>query len=212
MDKDVFVVTDKNNQVVFANVEHAADLMFGTDVVDNLVRALDLWSYFTPLPLPETQRHVVDRWVRHLHPELDLHKAPVDRLPQAKMAVAHLGCWSHLFDPNGKMVIRTRDARFARSVNQEYSQLLFPQFAKAVLGKATSITRLLVQNLDPEYYAECVEIFNHLPEGERVVTDDEDFASLFVLLVNAYTQRHRDRTDVKGGLAGLVTLGDYTGG
>ena len=37
------------------------------------------------------------------------------------------------------------------------------------------------------------------------------FATLAVLGINSYTQRHVDRTDVNFGFAGLVALGNYTG-
>ncbi|KAI0125784.1 hypothetical protein BJ170DRAFT_447566 [Xylariales sp. AK1849] len=210
-DKDVFIVTDRSNRVVFANLEKATQLMYGQGTADTLVRALDLWSYFTALPAPESCRHVVDQYIRRLHPELDPRKVPVVQLPHAKMAVAHYECWSRKGDPNGTIILRTRDASFNRSEDQDWSRMRFPKFAKAVFGKATSIARLLVRNLDPAIYSEGVDIFKNLPEGEKVETDQEDFASLFSLLVNGYTQRHRDISDIRGGLAALITLGSYTG-
>lgn len=71
--------------------------------------------------------------------------------------------------------------------------------------------RFLVKPLDPAYYAQCVEVLSTLEEGQKVSTDPEEFLSLFALGVNAHTQRHKDRNDTTGGLAGLCTMGWYTG-
>ncbi|KAI5920650.1 hypothetical protein F4810DRAFT_723205 [Camillea tinctor] len=207
VDADIFVVTDAKNRVIFANIENLAQTMHSQSTVDTLVRALDMWSYFTPLPHPESRRHVLDRYVRRIHPELDPAKATVDRLPAAKMAVAHLGCWSETGDPNGEEVFLSADAAFTKSAAQKNCRRLFPQFCKAVLGKATQTIRLLVKNLDPEHYEECVKVIQQLPDEERIHTDPEDFLGLFALGVNGYTQRHRDTSDVKGGNLCIPQLG-----
>ena len=47
-------------------------------------------------------------------------------------------------------------------------QRLLPRFARAVFGKTSSIIRFLVHPLDEEYYKECVEIFENLPEDARL--------------------------------------------
>lgn len=211
VDVDVFVVTDRNRQTVFANVVGLMQLLYGEATVRLLTRCLDNWSFFVPLPLPETRRHVIDKHIRRIHPELDPAKATVEQLPHAKMAVAHYGCWSGQYDPKGIRVFRTMDAVFSRSQDQSMCRSLFPQFCKAALGKATSVIRFLVKPLDPEHYADCVEILKNLPPDEKIQTDEEDFMSLFAMGVNGYTQRHKDINDISGGMAGLFTLGRYTG-
>ncbi|RYP51759.1 hypothetical protein DL768_002982 [Monosporascus sp. mg162] len=208
---DIFVVIDHHRRVVFASVVELMQLLHGLDATRLLARALDMWSYFTPLPFPETRRHVVDKYIRRIHPELDMEKATVEQLPNAKMAVAHYGCWSQKGDPHGKRIFRTSDAVFSRSQELDNCRWLFPQFCEGVLGKATEAIRFLVQPLDPEYYSECVELLKQLPSDQKIKTDDEDFLSLFAVGVNGYTQRHRDVKDIEGGLAGLLTLGCYTG-
>jgi hypothetical protein len=65
--------------------------------------------------------------------------------------------------------------------------------------------------LDPDHFQECRDVFDNLPENQRVSTCDNNFLSLYALGINAYTQRHRDTNDIAGGLAGLFTLGKYTG-
>lgn len=209
--EDVFIVTDSNRRVIFANVEKLGEFLFGREAMETLVRCLDMWTFFTPLPLPETSRHVVDEYIRRLHPELDPSAVSIDNLYSAVMAVAHYGCWARKGDPHGKNIVRTLDARFARSDMLDYPHALFPEFARAALGITSKITRFLVRPLDPAYYEECVRVFSSLPENARVSTDDEDFISLFALGVNGYTQRHSDVKDIDGGLAGLFSTGDYHG-
>ena len=213
--EDIFVVVEKNLHVVFANVEGIVHSLYGSETVDLLQRAIDLWSFYTPLPSPETSRHVVDSYVRRIHPELDPSKATVETLPNAKMAVAHYGCWARRGDGQGRNIWRTYDCRMGRIFLNESEMCLrlLHKFTRAVLGKTSSITRFLAKSLDSDYYRECVEIFENLPEDARlpVDTEAEDWISLFALGINGYTQRHRDVQDISGGLAGLLTLGSYTG-
>lgn len=78
VDEDIFIVTDKNRRVVFANIENLSQILFGDEVTQLMDRAIDLWSFYHPLPQPETSRHVVDRYVRRKHPELDPSKCTVE--------------------------------------------------------------------------------------------------------------------------------------
>ena len=74
------------------------------------------------------------------------------------------------------------------------------------------LTRLSCTLLDENYYRKCVEIFHNLPDYAKLaVNSEEDWISLFALGINGYTQRHTDIRDIQGGLAGLFTVGRYTG-
>lgn len=218
VDSDIVIITDCKRRVVFASIEGAAPLLFGPSLLNEMNECIDLFSFFAPMPRPETKRHVVDRYIQRIHPELDPSKATVTGLPQAKMTVAHFGCWSAKGDPNGKRVIRTVVSRFGRNDDALYGpwELFEEYFCPAVLGKAAEVLRLLVAPLDPDYYDLCRRIFQQLPPRHRLETAtdvaEDDFLSLFAVGVNAYTQRHRDTKDMRGGLAGLLTLGSYTGG
>lgn len=216
LDEDVFIVTDANRRIVFANIENLGQLLLGEKGMQTLYRCCDMWAFFTPLPLPETARHVVDAHIRRIHPEHDPAKATVATLPNARMAVAHYGCWAARGDRDGRRICRTYDARFVKSQSLENPADLFPLFSKAVLGTATSMFRFLMEPLDPELYDEGKEIWRNLPPDQRITTTrntdgDVDFLSLFAFGVNGYTQRHRDIQDISGGLAGLFSFGDYKG-
>ncbi|KAK0622401.1 hypothetical protein B0T14DRAFT_563854 [Immersiella caudata] len=195
VEEDVFVVVDKNHRVVFANVENLSSLLFGYSTTDLLARFLDIWFYFTPLHSPESVRHTVSVYIRKIHPELDPSKATVAHLPDAKICVAHYGTWAVTGGQNGRHICLNSDSAFTRGSSSTFSRLLFGDFCRAALDKVTGMTRLLLKPLDPEHYK-----------------DPEDFLSLFALRVNGYTQRHRDKNEVSGGLAGFCTFGDYTGG
>ncbi|KAK8017791.1 hypothetical protein PG993_014117 [Apiospora rasikravindrae] len=200
---DLLVVTDRHRRVIFATLERAAQLLYGKDLTRKLADTIDMWSFFTPLPLPESKRHVVDRYIRRIHPELDPARA--------KMAVAHYGCWGEAGHPDGMDVYKSKDSRFTRSANAEkYPESVFPGFCKSVLGHCSEIVRFLVQGVDPEHYSLCRTVYDELPPERRITTSKEDFLSLFTLGINGYTQRHKDTNDMAGGFAGLITLGDYT--
>ncbi|RYP62923.1 hypothetical protein DL769_007128 [Monosporascus sp. CRB-8-3] len=211
IEEDVFVVLDINRQVVFANAENLCQLLWGKHLSEVLVRCFDMWAYFTPLPAPDSCRHATDNYVRKAHPELDMSKATVATLPNARICVAHYGSWASQNDPHGRRIVRTMDTCFARGGDQNFSMELFPQFSRAALGKATEMIRFLMKLLDRAYYDEGIQILSSLAEEEKITTSEEDFLSLFALGVNGYTARHADKKDAHLGLAGLCTFGRYTG-
>ncbi|RYP66932.1 hypothetical protein DL771_007506 [Monosporascus sp. 5C6A] len=161
-------------------------ILLGEDVADLTARILDLWSFFVPLPTPESKRHVVDDYIRKIHPELDMSRAKVEDLPRAKMAVAHYGCWASAGDRNGRRIRRTRDAKLGRLIRSDDGDDildLIPDFCEAVFGTAAKIIRFLLEALDPDHYRECREIFDSLPANRRMGLGDEgeNFLSLFAL-------------------------------
>ncbi|RYO83998.1 hypothetical protein DL766_008355 [Monosporascus sp. MC13-8B] len=128
IEEDVFVVLDTNRQVVFANAENLCQLLWGKHLSEVLVRCFDMWAYFTPLPAPESCRHATGNYVRKVRPELDMSKATVATLPNARMCVAHYGSWASQDDPHGRRIMRTIDTRFARGGDQNFSVELFAHF------------------------------------------------------------------------------------
>lgn len=209
--EDVLIVLDRNKKLVFSNFVGLTQALFNQEVVDLLARALDMWSFYTPLPAPESKRHSVDHYIRKIHPELDMEKATVADLPKAKKAVVHYGTYAMAGYMDGRRICLTQDSKFSRSLDQENSEALFPQLYSSVFGKAANIIRFMMERLDPGHYQECRSIFKKLPESVKISTGDRDFLSLFAVGINLHTQRHRDTNDMKGGLASLLTLGNYRG-
>jgi hypothetical protein len=212
--EDIFVVVDKNNQVVFANIEHLAELLLGKHTTRVMERCMDVWSFFIALKAPESKRHVLNDYIRHIHPELDPSKATVEQLQNAKMAVAHYGCWADQGDPHGGGVHYTYNGLTRTHELCKLTPQFMREFSRGALTKAAALIRFLVRPLDAAYYQECKEIVaNFDTQGDpKLETDDpEPFLSLFAFGVNAHTQRHKDTNDIHGGLAGLCTFGKYTG-
>jgi hypothetical protein len=208
--EDVFIVTDRNRRVIFANIKGLGEFLLGREAMETLVRCLDKWKFFTPLPRPETSRHVVDEYIRRLHPELDPSAVSIDKSYNAVMAVAHYGCWARKGDPHGKHIVRTLDARLA----ERYPRLParpVSRVCQSSPGDGEQAHPFSRPAARPAYYDECIRVFSSLPENSRVCTDDEYFISLFALGINGYTQRHRDVKDIDGGLAGLFSTGGYKG-
>jgi hypothetical protein len=211
--EDIYIVTDKERKVVVAVAQELTQLVYDQQATDLLTHALDMWTYFTPIPAPESRRHVVDKYIRKIHPELDLEQQTVEILQPAKQGVAHFGCWTMTGDPHGNQILKIRDTKFAKSYDIDYDFCidLLPGLFQHVFSKIANVVRFLMEPLDPEYYQDSIDIFNNLPESRKVPTGDGDFNHLFALGINAYTQRHCDTNDVEGGLAGIVTLGQYSG-
>jgi hypothetical protein len=209
IEEDIFIIIDKNKSVLFANIANLCQLLFGQETQELLVRCFDMWSHYIPMPLPGSQRHVVDKHIRSIFPHLDTEIVTVDTLPNAKMAVAHYGCWASTGNPHGRRVVRTSDSRFLNipRIYQPAAREVFDGFCKSALGKVTEMIRFLEQHLDHYCYADSEQIYQNLPEDERLVPTNNDFMSLFVVGINVHTERHRDAADTKGGLAGLVTVG-----
>jgi hypothetical protein len=133
VEEDIFIVTDKRRRVVFANVEKLSQILFGDEFPQLIDRAIDLWSFYHPLPRPETSRHVVDRYVRRMHPELEPSKSNVETLQNAKMAVAHYGYWSVKGDPHGKFILPTQDTRGNRTHDSDLGRSYFSDSQKPCL-------------------------------------------------------------------------------
>lgn len=89
------------NTTKIANIRGICQLLFKEKITNLLDRAIDLWSYSCPLPLPETSKHIVDHYIYRQHPELDPESAIIEDRPNARMAVAQYDCWTCQSDSQG---------------------------------------------------------------------------------------------------------------
>lgn len=204
--EDIVIVLDKKGQVIFANIENLAETLFGRHMTHLLERCLDMWSYFVPLPSPESARHVVDSYILKLHPQLDPSNATVETLPNAKMCVAHYGCWAMMGDPHGSRLKQTRDSAMNRTEvpNQED---IYPGFCGAALAKAAAMIRFLIMPLDAKYYQDCVDIMADIDQNKKLPTDDPaEFLSLFALGVNGLPNDIRTRMTSTAGWRACARL------
>ncbi|KAI1264948.1 hypothetical protein F5Y18DRAFT_436380 [Xylariaceae sp. FL1019] len=238
-DEDIIILFDKHSKPLLCRFTGLFRFLYGNSMnkVDHAVRT---WSKMPPLPIPATSRHAVDDFIRQKHPEQDLEKAEsIEEIYQRHQCVVHYGTWArkmeHL-DPilmycrevltlpdgvekgheNPDHIFKTPDTLFRRATTERECFMLvdqgFSTFREKVLGLGSEVARYLFQMMAPEEYEECCRVYNALPEESRMKISEPTFATLAVLGINTFTQRHVDRTDVKFGFASLVALGDYTGG
>lgn len=57
MEEDIVIVVDMNLKVVVANSEKLCQILYGEEVHNLLDRAIDLWTFYCPLPSPDTGRY-----------------------------------------------------------------------------------------------------------------------------------------------------------
>lgn len=216
VDADIAMVVDKDGEVIMSRVSRLFQLLFGAEVTSKVTDAVKSWSAIPPLPQPEASRHMVDEIHLQNHPEINLELATIpEELEQRAKCVVHYGTRGMQGHGNPADVYLTPDTRFVRGSTSEdrpdYAEELFPVFKRGVLGISSDVARFLIMTLVPDEYKACLEIFEALPEEKKMSVSEPDWASLIVLGINSFTERHEDRSDVKYGMAALVALGEYEG-
>ena len=217
VDRDILLILDKEFQPLLCRFKNLFHLLYGEYEVEKIEEAVRKWASLPPLPLPDTSRHMVDDFIRDTrHPEMDLENATtLNEIEKRQQCVVHYGTWAMKGRHNPDMVWRTPDTKLVRGhpskIVENYVELLISTFTGSVLGLGSEVIRFLLSALAPEEYRTCCDVFGALPEEQKMHMTEPTFATLAVLGINSYTQRHVDRTDVNFGFAGLVALGNYTG-
>ncbi|RYP16762.1 hypothetical protein DL765_004939 [Monosporascus sp. GIB2] len=216
--KDVFVVFDREGNLVLCSVSKLFQRLFGGAMLDKVVDATKQWAGFALLPQPNTQRLMVDELMRRQHPELDMELATnPQELEERAMCIVHYGTWAQQGHTNPEFVHLTPDTRLImgwteRRSRAELLEEVFPHFKVGVLGLSSEVARFVMRHLAPKEYQDCLETFRGLPKPKRMAVSRPNWATLFVLGINSFTQRHHDQNDIKNGLVSLIPMGNYTGG
>ncbi|RYP49261.1 hypothetical protein DL768_004984 [Monosporascus sp. mg162] len=143
--------------------------------------------------------HMVYELMRRQHPELDMELATTPKqLKERVMCIVHYGTWA-------EQGLTRRQSR------AELLEEVFPHFKVAVLGLSSEVARFLMRHLAPKEYQDCLETFRGLPKQKRIAVSRPSWVTLFVLGINSFLQRHNDQNDIKNGLVGLISMGNYTG-
>lgn len=217
IDQDILLVLDMNSEPLLCKFKSLFHFLYGGYEVDKVEEALRKWASLPPLPIPETSRHMVDDFIRATkHPEMDLEKATtLEEIEQRQQCVVHYGTWAMKGRHSPSMVWRTPDTKLVRGhpkkVFEDYVDNLMPTFTGSVLGLGSEVIRYLFRTIAPEEYQNCCDVFDALPDRQKMHMAEPTFATLAVLGINSYTQRHADVNDVKFGFAGLLALGSYEG-
>lgn len=215
--KDIYIVLDREANVVLCSVSQLFQHFFGAPMFDKVVDATKQWAGFPLLPQPHTQRHMADALMRQQHPELDMELATTPQeLQERAMCMVHYGTWAEEGRTHPQYVTLTPDTNLLMGATERRSRVnqpekVFPHFKVGVLGLCSEVCRFLMRTLAPKEYQDCLEAFRGLPKPKRMAVSHPDWATLFVLGINSFTQRHRDENDIKHGLSSLVPMGSYTG-
>lgn len=215
--KDIYVVLDRESNVVLCSVSQLFQRLFGSSLFDKVFDAAKQWASFPLLPQPHTQRHMVNELMRRQHPELDMELATAPQeLQERAMCIVHYGTWGEQGHTSPKDVHLTPDTQLLmgwteRRMRVNQPEKVFRNFKVGVLGLSSEVSRFLIRHLAPKEYRDCVEAFRGLPKSKRMAVSRPNWATLFVLGINSFTQRHRDENDIKNGLSSLIPLGNYAG-
>ena len=121
----------------------------------------------------------------------------------------HYGHWhaqQHTTDP----ILETSDSH---SLNATRRQLLL-QFLKYTGGPMTRVLDFWFGVWEPQLRQRYRNIYANSPEFARLPPVNEGHPETYCLRVsvcNRPTDEHRDQSDIRGGLTGLVHLGDFKG-
>ncbi|KAK7973735.1 hypothetical protein PG989_015583 [Apiospora arundinis] len=215
---------------VNARVIRATQKLFPStpDLLERMDRAARSFAWRYPYVKPEAIRHATTVDL-HLveNPQKDPRSEDCGRneLHRAVCGVEHYGIHT---EKTASALRNLKFQKFSQAVHGPYrdtrtgapSKLIeaweneFPKLKKGVYGIATKQLRESLSKRDPQLYQESIEIHQSFPGSWRVdsVADGQDPYAFVAQLVDPLTEGHRDISDLKYGLAGLMTFGDFNQG
>ncbi|KAI8622907.1 hypothetical protein F5Y19DRAFT_483305 [Xylariaceae sp. FL1651] len=187
IDTDIVMVVNQADQIITFQIADAFDAVFARDrcICKEVVRSIKISSSFHRLPVPNMTRH--------------------------GSGCVLFGGRCEIGDADGKKgIYLSKDLLSPDTcVNGELQK--FDMSALGACTEVTSFFELGDPTLLDEYKAIAVQIskFKRVPFQTRLQNDP---FVMKAVLVNLMTNDHRDRSDCKDGLAGLIPLGDFEGG
>ncbi len=196
----IYIAFDKNGKIIIFLDPQGIPWSYSEDV-HNLMRN-DSHEFYSTIKVPNSKsnkRHVSQR--EHLKENTDLKPW--------WCGSDHYGHWhaqQHTRDP----ILETGDSN---SLNATQRQLLL-QFLKYTAGPMTRVLDFWFGVWEPELRQRYRDIYARSPEFARLPPVNEDHPETYCLRVsvcNRPTDERRDQNDIRGGLTGLVHLGDFKG-
>lgn len=216
-DTDIVMVLDRNGQVIAFQYSEGFQLLLGQEVMEKVVCAFETYSTLQGVPIPDMTRHS-HHWIEWLRerPDLDFRR-PENDPRVAKSGVYHFGAKCEIGDSNGTKGPHTSQDSEARAHGSRHITVQNSRLRYNALGACTEVVKFFFQMLDPELFAEYLSVSKTLSEMEAPIKFEtrrqgQDPFTMKALLVNSMTYEHKDKSDWIQGFAGLVPLGDYTGG
>ncbi|KAK6856510.1 hypothetical protein PG995_006697 [Apiospora arundinis] len=198
------------------------------DLLERMDRAARSFAWRYPYVKPEAMRHATTVDL-HLveNPQKDPRSIDCgwNELHRAVCGVEHYGIHT---EKTASALRNLKFQKFSQAVHGPYrdtrtgapSKLIeaweneFPKLKKGVYGIATKQLRESLSKWDPQLYQESIEIHQSFPGSWRVdsIADGQDPYAFVAQLVDPLTEGHRDISDLKYGLAGLMTFGGFKEG
>jgi hypothetical protein len=218
IDSDIVMVLDKIGEVIAFQLCDGLAKLLGENLPQEIVEAFDTFSTLQPVPLPDGTRHGL-HWVEFLKEKAHLDfRNPENDLRNAKSGVYHFGCHFRTGDPHGARPM-TKKQDSGKRLEGASSHVLkqVDKLANSAFGACTEALSFLFKLLDSTLFAEYESVAHELEKSEHSGTTfrtrrSVDIFSIIAFLVNLKTTEHKDESDWKFGFAGLVPVGEYTGG
>jgi hypothetical protein len=218
VDADIILVLDRNTQVIAFQLSSAFKKLISDSIEDEIVEAFNTFSTLQPVPLPDGTRHGL-HWVEFLrkYAEKDFRN-PQNDLRKAKSGVYHFGCHFSTGDAHGEGDMSSKQDSGRRlegasaHVLEQLEKLRYGAF-----GACTAVLSFCFNILDPELYAKYENVAREIEKSSNAEKAFKtcrgiDPWSIRAFLVNLMTTEHKDTSDWKFGFAGLVPVGEFTGG
>ena len=196
----IYMAFDKKNKLIIFLDPQGIPWSYN-EAIHKLMKedAHEFYSNIKPPNPKSNKRHVSQREHLKQNPALKPHWCGSD----------HYGHWhaqQHTHDP----LLETGDFH---GLNATQRQLLL-QFLHYTGGPMTRVLDFWFGVWDPKLRQRYRDIYAKSPKFARlppVNTDHPDTYCLRVSVCNRPTDEHRDQNDIRGGLTGLVQLGDFKG-
>jgi hypothetical protein len=218
VDAEITMVLDRNTKVIAFQLSDAMTKLLNQAIHDEIIEAFDTYSTLQPVPLPDGTRHGL-HWVEFLrkYAEKDFRNTEND-LRLAKSGAYHLGVDFPTGDSHGEGAMSSKQDSGRRL--EGASAHILKQLEKlryGAFGACTAALSFCFKILDPALYAEYEGVAKEIeksPNAEMAFKTCRgvDPWSIRAFLVNLMTTEHKDTSDWKFGFAGLVPVGEFTGG
>lgn len=204
----IFIVLDKRGKVSVLSFPKALQWFYSAEVAQHIKEDVEFLFYVEPPFAPDKQRHPLNSlWIKE-HPEFDMSKMSKedDDIKNNRFhGVLHYGTHHE----EGRR--RPNKAVYHSDWLQPggYTQALKENTMENAFGVMTRAVAFLHKLADPKSHDECLDVVRHTKRCIHTTTDE--IYTMRAALGNLWTECHVDASDVHGGFAGLVYLGDYEG-
>ncbi|KAI1078825.1 hypothetical protein F5B20DRAFT_571361 [Whalleya microplaca] len=214
-DVEIVIVLDKADNVIAFQIADAFRTLLGKDIENEVARSIETYSTLQPVPVPDMTRHGL-HWASWLveHPEFD-SRVPRNDPAIAKSGVYHFGATCAIGDPHGKKPPNATKDVMKHTNSETHVLLQLRKLRYNALGACSELVSFFFKLFDPDLFAQYQAVAEEVSKLKVIPFETRnggDTFSLWAVLINVMTDDHKDRSDWFHGFAGLVPVGDFSGG